>query len=143
MIWDHEKKLKELAVASMNRSGIHRLVKVIPHQPGRLPKTRVAGWVTQEKFILGKTPEEVERILGFDGRPGQEYLTHGFDVYVLTKPVRENDSNLKGAYTYLPAGRPWDRVDLKWPPGLGATQWQLEREIDCQFIKTVPRGQRY
>jgi hypothetical protein len=142
MTWDHEKKLKELAIESMNRPGIHRLVKVVPHQPGRLPALRIGGWVTQEKFIIGKTPEDVERILGFDGRRGQEYLPHGFDVYVITRPIQEDDSDLKGAYTYLPAGHEWDGVDRRWPPGLGATQWQLKREVDCRLIKTVPRGQR-
>jgi hypothetical protein len=143
MAWDHKKKLKQLALESMNRSGIHRLVKVVPHQPGRQPALRVGGWVSQEKFIVGKTPEEVERILGFDSRPGQEYLPHGFDVYVIVEPIREDDFDLQGAYTYLPAGREWDGIDLKWPPGLGATQWRLKRDVECRFIKTVPRGQRY
>jgi hypothetical protein len=143
MVWDHQKKLKELAIASMNRPGMHRLVKVVPHQPGRLPAMRVSGWVSQEKFIIGKRPEDVEHILGFDSRRGQEYLPHGFDVYIITEAIREDDFDLKGAYTHLPAGREWDGVDLKWPPGLGATQWQLKRDVTCRFIKTVPRGQRY
>jgi hypothetical protein len=143
MVWDHEKKLKQLALQSMNRSGIHRLVKVVPHQPGRPPALRVRGWVSQEKFIMGKTREEVERILGFDSRPGQQYLPHGFDVYVITGQIREGDFDLKGAYTHLPAGREWNGIDLRWPPGLGATQWELKREVACRFIKTVPRGQRY
>jgi hypothetical protein len=141
MIWDHEKKLKQLALQSMNRPGIHRLVKVVPH--GRPPMTEVNGWVTQEKFIIGKTPEEVEKILGFDGRPGQEYLPRGFDVYAIIELIKEDDFDLKGAYTYLPQGREWDGADLKWPPGLGATQWQLKRKVKCRFIRTVPRGQRY
>ena len=143
MVWDHKKKLKDLAVASMNQPGIHRLVKVVPHQPGRQPALRVRGWVSQEKYIIGKTPEEVERILGFDRRPVRQYLPHGFDVYVITEQIREDDFELKGAYTHLPEGREWDGIDLHWPPGLGATQWELERDVTCRFIKTVPRGQRY
>jgi hypothetical protein len=72
-----------------------------------------------------------------------QYLPHGFDVYVITEQIGEDDFELKGAYTHLPEGREWDGIDLHWPPGLGATQWELERDVTCRFIKTVPRGQRY
>jgi hypothetical protein len=142
MVWDHKKKLKELAVASMNQPGIHRLVKVVPHQPGRQPALRVRGWVSQEKYIIGDARRGGEDS-GIRSPPRPEYLPHGFDVYVITEQIGEDDFELKGAYTHLPEGREWDAIDLHWPPGLGATQWALERDVTCRFIKTVPRGQRY
>jgi hypothetical protein len=127
-----------------DRGGAHRLVKVVPHDPGVTTwKTRIKGWVTHEIFLMGKTPEEMERLLGFDGRPGSEYLPHGIDAYLITRPVQEDEFELRGAYTYLPNGNEWDGVDLRWPPGTGAPQWRLIKDVDCRFLKTVPRGSRY
>jgi hypothetical protein len=145
MVWDHEKKLKELALAAINRQRPYRPLKVVPHDPKRNPALtpKIKGWITSEIFLVGKTPEEMERLLGFDSRPGREYLAHGIDVFAFTRHIRSHEFKLGGAYTYLPGGRPWDGIDLQWPPGTGATQWQLIVEVDCTFLKTVPRGQTY
>src|SRR5262245_40642018 len=44
--------------------GQNRLVKVIPiPEGGRVPPT-VTGFVTQERFLLGKTPAQIEKALG-------------------------------------------------------------------------------
>jgi hypothetical protein len=143
MPWDHIRKQKQLAVEAMSRSGIYRLVKVVPHRPGRAPARWIDGWVTQEIFVAGRSPEELEKVLGFDSRPRQHYLEDGFDVYAVVEQIGENDFELGGAYTYLPNGKEWDGRDFKWPPGSGATQWKLTRQVACQFLKTVRRGQRY
>jgi hypothetical protein len=143
MPWDHIKKQKRLALEAMNRSGLHRLIKVVPHQAGRALARRLGGWVTQEIFVIGRSPEELEKILGFDNRRGQQYLQHGFDIYIITEQIKESDFELGGAYTYLPNGKEWDGRDLKWPPGSGATQWKLTRQVECRFLKTVSRGQKY
>jgi hypothetical protein len=59
------------------------------------------------------------------------------------KSGQAGDFELGGAYTYLPGGKPWDGKDLHWPPGTGATQWRLIRDVPCRFVKTVPRGRPY
>lgn len=145
MVWDHIKKQTEIALSAINRPRPYRPLKVVPHDPKRKPRivTRIKGWITSEIFLLGKTPEDMERLLGFDNRPGHEYLLNGIDVFEFTRPIREGEFELGGAYTYLPGGKPWDGKDLRWPPGLGAPQWKLIVEIPCVFIKTVPRGIRY
>jgi hypothetical protein len=144
-VWDHVKRQTEMALEAINRPRPYRPLKVRPHDPGRNPRlvTTIKGWITSEIFLLGKTPEEMEKMLGFDSRPGREYLANGIDVFELGRPVRANDFVLGGAYTYLPAGRPWDGQDLQWPPGTGATQWKLIADVPCIFIKTVARGMTY
>ena len=144
-MWDHRKKQLELALAAINRPPPYRPLKVVPHDPKRVPQltTKIKGWITSEIFLLGKTPEEMERLLGFDSRPGSEYLANGIDVFRFTRAIGADDVEIGGAYTHLPGGKPWDGKDLRWPPGLGAPQWKLVKEVDCAFIKTVPRGARY
>jgi hypothetical protein len=85
----------------------------------------------------------MEKMLGFDSRPGKNYLAKGIDVFEFARPIQSGDFVLGGAYTYLPAGKPWDGKELQWPPGTGATQWRLIVDIPCTFIKTVPRGMAY
>lgn len=145
MAWDHERKLVELALGAINRPRPYRPLKVVPHDPARNPRAtkELGGWITTEIFLLGKTPAELERMLGFDSRSGQEYLKNGVDVFAFTRPIKAGEFERGGAYTYLPGGKPWDGVDLKWPPGTGATQWRLIQKVPCQFIKTVPRGVPY
>ena len=63
-------------------------------------------------------------------------------VFEFTQPIQAGQFEL-GGYTYLPGGKPWDGVDLRWPPGSGAPQWRLKTEVPCRFLKTVPRGVRY
>jgi hypothetical protein len=145
MAWDHLKKQTELALGAINRPRPYRPIKVVPHDPMRPPHlvTAIKGWITTEIFLVNRTPEEMERLLGFDTRPGHEYLANGIDVFEFTRPILACDFQPGGAYTYLPGGKPWDGEDLHWLPGTGATQWRLIQDVPCRFIKTVPRGQRY
>jgi hypothetical protein len=145
MPWDHVKKQTELALTAINRPRPYRPLKVVPHDPMRDPRlvSAIKGWITTEIFLVNRTPEEMERLLGFDSRPGREYLPKGIDVFEFTRSILAGEFELGGAYTYLPGGKPWDGKDLHWPPGTGATQWRLIHEVPCRFIKTVPRGQRY
>ena len=145
MAWDHVKKQKDLALEAMNRGGIYRLVKVVPHDPakGITVRRKITGWITQEIWLRGRSPSELEKLLGFDSRPGSEYLPHGIDVYLITEKLRHDDFDLGGAYTYLPGGKPWDGKDMCWPPGTGAVQWRLTTDVDCRSLKTVARNQRY
>jgi hypothetical protein len=123
----------------------HRPLKVVSHDPTKNLHlvTKIKGWITTEIFLINRTPEEMERLLGSDSRPGQEYLANGIDVLEFTRPILASEFELGGAYTYLPGDKPWDGTDLHWPPGTGATEWRLIQDVPCRFIKTVPRGQRY
>ncbi len=144
MAWDHTKKQIALALDAINRPRPYRPLKVVPHDPSRNPALvkKITGWFTSEIFLVGKSPEDFEQILGFDNRLGREYLVHGVDVFEFTQPIQAGQFDL-GGYTYLPGGKPWDGADLRWPPGSGAPQWQLKVDIPCRFLKTVPRGARY
>lgn len=142
MVWDHVKKQTENALDAINRPRPNRPLKVVPHDPSRDPRLvmKIKGWITTEIFLLGRTPEYMEKLLGFDSRAGREYLANGIDVFEFTRPIQAGEFKLGGAYTYLPNGKPWDGIDLHWPPGSGAPQWHLIVEVPCRFIKTVPRG---
>lgn len=137
----NEKTLKALALSKINRKKPYRPVKVVPHDPRRNPllTKEITGWFGTEGAILGRTPEELERVLGFQAG----YLAHGFDVFTFTRDIEATDFDLLGAYTYLPDGKEWDGKDLKWPPGLGVPQWKLKTNVPCQFLATVPRGSVY
>ncbi len=107
-MWDHLKRQTENALDAINRPRPHRPLKVVPHDPIRNPRlvTQIRGWITSEIFLLGRSPEQMEKMLGFDSRPGHEYLIHGIDVFGFTQPIQAGDFVLGGAYTYLPAGKP-------------------------------------
>ena len=141
MTWDHLAKQKELALAAINKPKPYRPIKVRPHDPARPPALvrEVGGWFGTEMFLVGKTPEAMEKLLGF----ATGYLRHGVDLFVFLEPIRADQFDLKGAYTHLPGGRPWNGVDLKWPPGLGAPQWELNAPIPCRHLVTLPRGTAY
>jgi hypothetical protein len=145
MAWDHTKKQEELALEAMNRGGIYRLVKVVPHDPakGVQMRTKISGWITQEIWLKGRTPADLEKLLGFDSRSGSQYLQHGIDVFEITQKVQRGDFILGGAYTHLPGGKEWDGKDMHWPPGTGAVQWKLIKEVTCRFLKTVARNRKY
>jgi hypothetical protein len=49
--------------------------------------TAIKGWITTEIFLVNRTPEEIERFLGFDSPPGHEYLANGIDVFEFTRPI--------------------------------------------------------
>jgi len=135
----------KIALEAINRPKPYRPLKVVAHDPLRNPRatTSIKGWITSEIFLLGRTPEEMEKMLGFDSRPGMEYLPKGIDVFEFTQPIRAGDIELGGAYTHLPGGKPWDGKDLHWPPGTGAVQWKLIQPVPCKFMKTVPRGTKF
>jgi hypothetical protein len=138
MTWDHLAKQKENALIAINRPRPYRPLKVMPHDPARDPGSirEIGGWFGTEIFLIGKSPEQMETLLGFC----VGYLTHGVDVFEFARAINADDIDLLGAYTYLPGGKERNQVDLKWPPGLGAPQWKLKRRVPCRFIRTVPRG---
>lgn len=129
-------KLAELNGA-MRMGTIDRPVKVITLTPNTPVPSRVQGYITQERYLLNKTPREMRDILGL--RPID--LATGARVLALTQPLTLQDFENKG-YSHLPAGQVWTPVS-SYPPGTGAGQWKLLREIPVILIEDVEPGLRY
>jgi hypothetical protein len=95
----------------------------------------VKGFVTSEKFVRGRSPQEVERILGI--LPGE--LKDGAVLLRLNILPLPHQYELRG-YTQTPAGEPYSGG--AYPPGHGANQWELTVEVPATIVKIVPAGQR-
>ncbi|MFZ4546373.1 MAG: hypothetical protein ACOYN4_03005 [Bacteroidales bacterium] len=58
---------------------------------------RVQGCVTQENQVLGRTPQEMEKLLGFP----TGYLAKGAIIYALTKLPKNSQFALASSYTNI------------------------------------------
>jgi len=134
-------------------NGPGRLVKVCAIGPVR---DRVTGYVTQERYILGKTPWQLERDLGL--RPYQ--LRDGYSVYRLRRlpGVAEYKYELTALY---PSGLAFNPKDLEealsefklkrhggevhcYPAGSRFIhQWRLLTDIPAEHLEDVKPGQTY
>ncbi|HYP07336.1 MAG TPA: hypothetical protein VER03_13980 [Bryobacteraceae bacterium] len=129
-------KLAELNDA-MRRGTVDRPVKVLTLIANSPVPSRVKGYITQERYLLNKTPREMRDILGL--RPAD--LASGARVLALTQPLTLQDFENKG-YTHLPAGQVWTPASF-YPPGQGAGQWKLLRERPAVLVEDVEPGLRY
>jgi len=100
----------------------------------------VSGWITQEKFILGWTPGQMEGILGLP----TGYFSHGATLWVLVQLPQPNEFEL-GGFTHWPGGQPvGERVDRSaWTPefvskhkGFARDSWSLSGPD--RLVKVVP-----
>ena len=131
-----EAKLSEMSGGTTLRN-VDQPVKVIPYTDH--PPAMVSGYFTQQKFICGKTPAEMEQVLGIFGK-----LSAGACILQFESALRGYDYVNK-AYTYLPDGKEYtpDPNDNCYLPGKGAPQWQLAHAVKCSLIATVKPGVRY
>jgi hypothetical protein len=134
-----EAKLKSLVIEVWNEQH-PTLVKVVSAERG--PSTAVGGYITNEKFVLGRTPAEMERILGLTlGELGD-----GAHVMRLNRLPTSEEFELRG-YTNTPAGQTYIEgvSDPRYPPGLGAPQWQLKKgvQLPSTTAKFVRLGDSY
>ena len=131
-----EAKLTELRGAISART-LEQPVKVVPLRG--TPPTASGGYFTQEKFIVGKTPVEMEAVLGIYGK-----LSLGAYVLQFKSALRKGDFESK-AYTYLPDGKPYqfNPAEKVYLPGRGAPQWCLTREMEAKCIAEVRPGERF
>ncbi len=88
----------------------------------------VSGYVTQMKCLAGKTPEEMERILGLR----RAELARGAGVLWLGRLPDREELALR-AYTQCPGGQHYDGL-ASYQPGLGVPQWEL--------LYALPVGER-
>lgn len=94
-------KLVEMSIGSSERS-LDQPVKIIPFSND--PPASVGGYFTQQKFIWGKTPEEMQAILGIFGK-----LREGACVLEFAMPLGPRDFETR-AYSYLPDGKEYSRT---------------------------------
>jgi hypothetical protein len=129
-------KLFEMA-RGVNEQTKDQPVKVSPMSPET--PTFAAGYFTQQKFIWGSTPEEMESILGIFGK-----LQRGAVVLGFTRPLNPSDYENK-AYTYLPDGREYRPKpnEKMYLPGRGAPQWLLTGTLPVCGIARVQPGQPF
>jgi hypothetical protein len=131
-------RLKAMVIELWGRGGMDTPLKVMPW--GTVPAPgRMAGYCTSFKYVVGRTPSEMEDILGF---ASGTKLALGAEIYVIDPLPTAAQFELRG-YTHLPGGvatnDPSYRADLRYPPGLGAPQWELTGypQSGLQHIATV------
>lgn len=140
----HIAKLKAMAISVWKRGGMDTLVKVAPR--GTTPNAAyTAGYCTTFKYIVGRTPAEMEDIVGL--AKGSK-LAGGADIFVVDPLPTPVQFELRG-YTQLPDGvatnSPGYVPHPRYPPGLGAPQWELSAypQSGLKRIASVLPGQRF
>ena len=112
-----------------------RPVKVVAADRG--PTSEVRGYITQEKYVRGLTPTQMEAQLGL--KPGT--LKNGATVLSLDRVPEPHEFALRG-YTQTPDGVPY-QAGGEWPPGTGVPQWKLLADIPATQVHVVPPGSTY
>lgn len=131
-------------MAQWRQGGMDTLVKVMPKGTKPAPD-RAAGYCTSFKFVVGRTPSEMEAVLGF--APGTR-LALGAEIY-LVRPLPTATQFELRAYTHLPGGVATDdpayRPHPDYVPGYGAPQWELTSypQSGLRHIGTANPGQRF
>jgi hypothetical protein len=130
-----ESTLKKLAMENWEKGGGNQLVKVVSAERGASDEVR--GYVTELKYVAGRTPAEMERILGLpDGE-----LAGGAVVHKLDGTPTADQFRLR-AYTQLPAGKTYEPGE-EYPPGLGAPQWELTAKVPVAEVSAVKPDEAY
>ena len=107
----NEPVLKELARKLWKSGGENTLVKVAPR--GMIPNAAMTiGYCTALKFVVGRTPAEMEAIVGFQ-QGGK--LANGAEIFLIDPLPLPEQFELRG-YTQTPAG-----VSTAAAPGI--TKW--------------------
>ena len=139
---DVEKLKRDVIV--MWRSGRgNTLVKVLP-KGAVASDDRMVGCCTTLGYVVGRTPEEMERILGFKSRTK---LKNGAEIFRVDPLPSAEQFELR-AYSYLPAGVPQVNgrvLNEAYPPGEGAPQWELANypQSGLRWLTAVQPGQRF
>jgi hypothetical protein len=137
-----EQRLKQMAIAIWRRGGMDSLVKVMPMR--RAPDAqRNVGYCTTFKFVVGRTPAEMEAVVGF--RAGSKLAT-GASIY-LVRPLPSAAQFRLSGYTQTPEGisTAIRTPHPDYPPGLGAPQWELtgRQQDSLELLAHVQPGQRF
>jgi hypothetical protein len=116
-----EHRLKQMAISLWHQGGMNSLVKVSPR--GRSPNDLNIGYCTTFKYVVGRTPAEMEAIVGF--RIGSK-LVEGAAIF-LVRPLPGPAQFRLSGYTQTPEGisTAIKAPHTDYPPGLGVPQWEL------------------
>ena len=118
---------------SMVRWGAYSLLKVVPRG---VVRTQVDNYVTNLPALSGKTPREMETLLGLRDRQ----LASGADVYRLLE-LPDRDGFLPRGYSTLVDGLRlspgFKQDDAGYRPGRGAWQVTLIRPVPAVKIATL------
>ncbi len=132
-----EQVLKKLSIESWREGGGNTPVKVVTGERGA--SSRVRGYITKRKYIEGKTPVEMGRILGLTGEDIASLKRSGAVVMELEQLPATDQFALRG-YTQRPGGTAYVPGG-KYPPGSAAPQWQLIDEMPVRVIGEVKPGE--
>jgi hypothetical protein len=126
--------LASIAISVWKRGGLDTLVKVLPI--GMKPDpSRPVGYCTTLKYIVGRTPAEMEQIVGF--APDSK-LVGGADVFIIRPIPDASQFQLRG-YSQCPGGVPTDAPGYVshplYPPGLGTPQWDLNGVSQSHLVQ--------
>jgi hypothetical protein len=132
-------QLQKLVHSTLTASGPDSLVKVVPIHYGT--ETEVAGYVVKQKFITGRTPEQLAAMLGV------AMFTAGVKVYAIDlASVKPEMLNLRG-YTQSSGGKSpnlstaFDLVG--YPVGQGASQWELTTKVKATVLGEARPGEQF
>ncbi len=150
--WASAPELWPVKVLSMTRT------LELEHKQGGRKLDAVGGYFTCLRPLNGKTPADMESILGFqDGT-----FSSGVSVWRLDALPGPADFELRG-YTQTPGGESFDGVvvrrsdrsrpeffthdgaPVKFPPGGGVEQWELRKGFlaPAKELARVPPGARF
>ncbi|MDO7843359.1 hypothetical protein [Sphingomonas immobilis] len=137
-----EARVKAGLIQMWSAGGMDALVKVMPIDMAP-SGGRAIGYCTSYKFIIGRTPAEMENIVGL--RSGSKLL-NGAAVYAV-RPLptaaqfmyRGHSNTPEGISTTIKPAHP------DYPPGLGAPQWEVFglTQDKLVLLAAVPAGQTF
>jgi hypothetical protein len=133
--------LAPTVIALWKKGGGDSLVKVAPL--GTVPDPRrPAGICTTLKFVVGRTPAQMEAILGL--APDSTFGA-GADIFAVAPLPSADEFEMKG-YSPSPDGLPVEPeagvLHPLYPPGLGAPQWKVAApQSRLALLARVPRGE--
>jgi hypothetical protein len=139
-----EAKVQEFNHA-ITKGTIDRPVKVVTLDNSTPPIT-IKGYITQERFILNRTPEELARILGLrvaiDLKPGARIMGVAEQLKV-TDFENRGYTHWVGGKPRPPESKPKAKDPNRYEPGDGAGQWELIREVKAAKILDLRPGEPY
>lgn len=130
----HPEKILQHHIDKFNQGGGEMPVKVMPTG---MDQQQVSGFFTQAKFILGRTPQQMEHDLGL--KLGD--LKNGATIYELSQTPNA-EQFVPAGYTHMPGGRFYEEGG-EYPVGPGAIQFRLNEAVPAKVIGKVGYNQNW
>ncbi len=124
----HPEKILQDHIDKFNMGGGEKPVKVMPTG---VDQQQVSGFFTQEKFILGRTPQQMEHDLGL--HLGD--LKNGATIYELSETPNA-EQFVPAGYTHMPGGK-FYQEGSEYPVGAGAIQFRLNETVPAKVVGKV------